>query len=146
MLSTNPQMRAAVDANPGMRELLSNPETLRQFMNPQTMQAAAQFQQRMSGQGGGQGGSGAPAAGDAVGMPDMSALMGMMGGGAFGGGGGGGGGFNGGVPPVADPETAYATQIEQLVSMGFFDRESNIRALQQTGGNVNAAVERLLGS
>ena len=143
MLSTNPQMRAAVDANPGMRELLSNPETLRQFMNPQTMQAAAQFQQMM---GGGQGGGGAPAVGDAGGMPDMSALMGMMGGGAFGGGGGGGGDFGGGVPPVADPETAYATQIEQLVSMGFFDRESNIRALQQTGGNVNAAVERLLGS
>jgi hypothetical protein len=28
--------------------------------------------------------------------------------------------------------------------MGFFDQESNIRALQATGGNVNAAVDRLL--
>jgi ubiquilin len=28
--------------------------------------------------------------------------------------------------------------------MGFFDREANIRHLQATGGNVNAAVERLL--
>jgi ubiquilin len=29
--------------------------------------------------------------------------------------------------------------------MGFFDTESNVRALTATGGNVNAAVERLLG-
>lgn len=29
--------------------------------------------------------------------------------------------------------------------MGFFDRESNLRALVATGGNVNAAVDRLLG-
>lgn len=28
--------------------------------------------------------------------------------------------------------------------MGFYDRDTNIRALQATGGNVNAAVERLL--
>jgi ubiquilin len=31
-----------------------------------------------------------------------------------------------------------------LQDMGFFDRDANIRALQATGGNVNAAVERLL--
>lgn len=29
--------------------------------------------------------------------------------------------------------------------MGFYDREANVRALVATGGNVNAAVERLLG-
>jgi hypothetical protein len=28
--------------------------------------------------------------------------------------------------------------------MGFYDQEANIRALQATGGNVNAAVDRLL--
>lgn len=28
--------------------------------------------------------------------------------------------------------------------MGFYDRPSNIQALQQTNGNVHAAVERLL--
>lgn len=31
-----------------------------------------------------------------------------------------------------------------LQDMGFFDQEANIRALQATGGNVNAAVDRLL--
>lgn len=36
------------------------------------------------------------------------------------------------------------TSAHLQVDMGFFDREANVRALQQTGGNVNAAVERLL--
>ena len=31
-----------------------------------------------------------------------------------------------------------------LQDMGFYDQEANIRALQATGGNVNAAVDRLL--
>lgn len=31
-------------------------------------------------------------------------------------------------------------------AMGFYDEQANIQALQATGGNVNAAVERLLGS
>ena len=61
------------------------------------------------------------------------------------GGGGGGLGF-GPPPPVANPEEAYATQLLQLQDMGFYDRAENIRALQSTGGNVNAAVERLLST
>ena len=48
------------------------------------------------------------------------------------------------LPPVADPETAFATQLSQLEGMGFVDRQRNIAALQRTGGNVEAAVERLL--
>ena len=44
------------------------------------------------------------------------------------------------------PEELYATQLLQLEEMGFFDRAENIRALRATNGNVNAAVERLLGS
>jgi hypothetical protein len=88
----------------------------------------------------------------AGGMPDLSALLGGMGAGAGGmpdlsamlGGMGVGAGFGGMVPPVADPETTYAAQLVQLQDMGFGDRPSNIRALQATSGNVNAAVERLL--
>ena len=29
-------------------------------------------------------------------------------------------------------------------AMGFYDAQANIRALQMTGGNVSAAVDRLL--
>mmetsp|Transcript_49685 Transcript_49685/g.82457 ORF Transcript_49685/g.82457 Transcript_49685/m.82457 type:complete len:403 (-) Transcript_49685:417-1625(-) len=46
--------------------------------------------------------------------------------------------------PVVSPEIRYSTQISQLCDMGFFDAEANLRALVATGGNVNAAVERLL--
>ena len=49
-------------------------------------------------------------------------------------------------PALAPPEQRFASQLEQLESMGFTDRASNIRALVATNGNVNAAVERLLGS
>ncbi len=34
--------------------------------------------------------------------------------------------------------------VFSLQDMGFYDRDSNIRALQATNGNVHAAVERLL--
>ena len=47
------------------------------------------------------------------------------------------------VPP-ADPATRFAPQLQQLQDMGFNDRERNIQALQQTGGNLNAAIDRLL--
>jgi len=48
------------------------------------------------------------------------------------------------VPPV-DPVVRYAAQLQQLQDMGFADQAANVRALQSSGGNVNAAVERLLG-
>ncbi|CAF1563373.1 unnamed protein product [Adineta ricciae] len=43
------------------------------------------------------------------------------------------------------PDQRYAVQLEQLVSMGFTNREANLQALTATMGDVNAAVERLLG-
>jgi ubiquilin len=84
----------------------------------------------------------APSGGGPLGgaaMPDMGALMGMLGGGGL-------GGLGGAPPPPANPEEAYASQLAQLQEMGFYDREANLRALLAAGGNVNAAVERLLSS
>lgn len=45
---------------------------------------------------------------------DINAVMERLGFGAGGGGFGGPAALGGGLPPVADPETAYATQLEQL--------------------------------
>lgn len=42
------------------------------------------------------------------------------------------------------PEARFQNQLAQLNDMGFFDADENIRALLATGGNVNAAIERLL--
>ncbi len=91
---------------------MSNPEQMRQMLNPQNMQAMIQMQQAVQQlQGSGlvpPGAGGLPGLGGAGG--DMSGLAALLGGG----GGGGFGGGGGGVPPVADPETAYASQLTQL--------------------------------
>ena len=47
--------------------------------------------------------------------------------------------------PPANPGQLYAAQLQTLTEMGFFDADANLRALVATGGNVQAAVERLLG-
>lgn len=44
------------------------------------------------------------------------------------------------------PEERYRTQLEQLATMGFMNREANLQALIATFGDVSAAVERLLQS
>ena len=43
------------------------------------------------------------------------------------------------------PEERFRSQLEQLREMGFYDPQANINALIATNGNVNAALERLLG-
>uniref|UniRef100_A0A7N6APE9 Ubiquilin-4 n=1 Tax=Anabas testudineus TaxID=64144 RepID=A0A7N6APE9_ANATE len=54
--------------------------------------------------------------------------------------GGGGGGS------TQTPEVRFQTQLDQLNAMGFINREANLQALIATGGDINAAIERLLGS
>jgi ubiquilin len=39
---------------------------------------------------------------------------------------------------------AYQDQLRQLNEMGFTDAQANIQALLMTGGNLQAAIERLL--
>ncbi len=43
-----------------------------------------------------------------------------------------------------DPKEKYKEQNKKLKEMGFINDELNIKALEKTGGNVDAAVERLL--
>uniref|UniRef100_A0AAX7TUT1 Ubiquilin-4 n=1 Tax=Astatotilapia calliptera TaxID=8154 RepID=A0AAX7TUT1_ASTCA len=57
----------------------------------------------------------------------------------FAGGGGGGG-------STQTPEVRFQSQLDQLNAMGFINREANLQALIATGGDINAAIERLLGS
>jgi hypothetical protein len=107
------------------------------MQNPQAMQ---QMMQMMNGgQGGGAanpfGGAGAGAGG----ANPFAALMG-----------GAGGGF--GAPPApaapADtrpPEEIYQSQLAQLNEMGFYEFDRNVSALRRSGGNVQGAIEYLLG-
>ncbi|KAK9514241.1 hypothetical protein VZT92_027721 [Zoarces viviparus] len=49
-------------------------------------------------------------------------------------------------PPsqLQTPEVRFQQQLDQLNTMGFIDRQANLQALIATGGDVNAAIERLL--
>ncbi|KAL8432851.1 hypothetical protein Efla_007694 [Eimeria flavescens] len=50
-------------------------------------------------------------------------------------------------PAAADtrpPEERFASQLQSLTDMGFIDRDANLAALQETDGDVNAAITRLL--
>ncbi|KIV81381.1 hypothetical protein PV11_03572 [Exophiala sideris] len=62
---------------------------------------------------------------------------------------GGAGGAGGAPAAPADnrpPEERYATQLQQLNDMGFFDFDRNVQALRRAGGNVNGAIEYLLSN
>jgi len=48
------------------------------------------------------------------------------------------------LPPQDPPEVRFRTQLDQLRDMGFPDQQANLAALLATGGNVQAAIERLL--
>jgi len=85
-----------------------------------------QLQQQMGGMGGMGGGLG--------GMGGFGGLGGL----------GGFGGFGQQPQQQGDPKEIYKSQLEQLSSMGFTNESVNIEALKATGGNVEAAVERLL--
>ncbi|XP_051999960.1 ubiquilin-4-like [Xyrauchen texanus] len=52
----------------------------------------------------------------------------------------------GGSALTQTPEVRFQQQLEQLSAMGFINREANLQALIATGGDINAAIERLLGS
>jgi ubiquilin len=41
-------------------------------------------------------------------------------------------------------EEKYASQLNSLEMMGFTNKQTNLDALKATGGNVEAAIERIL--
>ena len=173
MMSSNPQARQHFAAM-GFGDIDTNPQSLDRFVefisNPEILGMMNQMEEaveqmggesalgQMFASGGGGGGLGLPGAGagglpgfpppGAPGGPSVDQLAASLGGllGPGAGAGAGLGGFGGLEPPPADPATAYASQLQQLNDMGFWDREANIRVLVATRGNVNAAVERLLSS
>lgn len=168
MIAAQPELRSRL-AMMGMGDIETNPATMDRFLNimtsPESFEMMNTIEEAMAAGGGagglgalgglgGVGGAGAGVAGGGTDMMEQLAnfqrMMGGLGGAGIGGSlGGAGAGAAAGLglpPPPADPETAYADQLQQLNDMGFWDRESNVRVLVATGGNVNAAVERLLSA
>ena len=48
-------------------------------------------------------------------------------------------------PPQVPPQVLYSSQLSSMAEMGFADADANLRALVATGGNLDAAIARLLG-
>ncbi|KAK6003336.1 hypothetical protein QM012_001181 [Aureobasidium pullulans] len=109
------------------------------MQNPEMMRSAMNMMQNMYGgnNNSGAGGEGGAAAANPFGGMNPFAAFGGM---------GGMGGF--GAPQQQQdsrpPEEQYATQLQQLNAMGFYEFDRNVRALRMSGGSVEGAVEHLL--
>merc|ERR1719231_1214417 len=167
-MDADPRMRAMREANPQAAAMFSNPDFMRQMADPANLQAMMQLQQatrqlqdsglmpgmQMPGMGmfgpplgqnngtsGTQSSSESNSSGstssttstNAGGNFDLANMFSMLGNQS------GGQGTSTGGSTQVPPEQMYETQLQKLEEMGFTDRSANIRALQQTGGNVNAA-------
>ncbi|XP_053289040.1 ubiquilin-4 [Pleuronectes platessa] len=161
MMPGNSPMQQLLEQNPNVSRMFNNPEFMRQLQNPETLstmsnprvrQALEQIQQGLqilqtevpgfvsSVPTGGltvppaTGSSVPPQNSPSADLPpgsipsqQMQQILQM---------------FSGGGATV--PEARFQQQLDQLNAMGFINREANLQALIATGGDVNAAVERLL--
>lgn len=147
-ITSNPEMfRALLASEPGFRELpqemqneMLQPEYLQSiaeaFSNPQLYARIVAEAQREFG--GAEGAVNQPPATQAE-VDQLNAVLSQMSRSGF--------NPNQPAPPTAStepPEVRFQSQLAQLNEMGFWDPEENIRVLLQTGGNVAAAIERLL--
>uniref|UniRef100_A0A8U7NMK0 Ubiquilin 1 n=1 Tax=Corvus moneduloides TaxID=1196302 RepID=A0A8U7NMK0_CORMO len=161
----NPQLQEQMRQQlPTFLQQMQNPDTLSAMSNPRAMQALLQIQQGLQTLAteapglipgfnpglGGVGSSGAPTAStvpSSVSTENTSPASGTAEPGhqqfvhqmlqAL-------AGAN--TQQLQNPEVRFQQQLEQLSAMGFLNREANLQALIATGGDINAAIERLLGS
>lgn len=139
-ISSNPQLlRSLVESSPLLQpmmaqnqmfnQMLNNPELLRTMMRPGMLQAGLQMHQAMQEQQRNQGDPNSQQSD--VFNPLLSQ------------------GFPGFTFPTPQmdtrqPEERFATQLQSLQEMGFTNREANIEALTAVGGDISAAITRLL--
>ncbi|BBM99682.1 ubiquilin [Marchantia polymorpha subsp. ruderalis] len=144
VMNMQPHLRSLLNGNPQFREMMQSPDFIRQISSPESLQQMLQVQQAVLSQlqgrqqAGGTPGQPGATPGANAGLPDLSSLLSMF------------GGLGSTLPTnntevnAIPPEQLYEAQLSQLQDMGFYDTQENIRALAATGGNVHAAVERLL--
>ncbi|XP_040853795.1 ubiquilin-2 isoform X2 [Ochotona curzoniae] len=165
LFTANPQLQEQMRPQlPAFLQQMQNPDTLSAMSNPRAMQALMQIQQGLQtlateapglipsftpGVGApGSTGSGAPTGGSVPSTapsettsptsepgPNQQFIQQMV------------QALAGANPPqLPNAEVRFQQQLEQLNAMGFLNREANLQALIATGGDINAAIERLLGS
>jgi ubiquilin len=130
-------------ANPiaeAARNLMQNPEAMRAAMQMMgTMNGSSPSANPFAAMGGAQ-----PPSNTGTSSPPAANPFAAL----FGPGGGFGSGMGFGAPPPQDnrpPEEVYESQLRQLNEMGFYEFERNVAALRRSGGNVQSAIDFLLG-
>jgi ubiquilin len=119
VLAMNPMAQQLMQQDPMMAQLVHSPEFVQALSDPALVQSLLQMPPPAGGPG-----SPSPSPGFA---PAFSPYLAPA-----------------SVPPAqVRPEVLYQNQLVQLRDMGFVDGEKNIAALIATGGNLQAAVERL---
>ncbi|XP_042189413.1 ubiquilin-4 isoform X3 [Callorhinchus milii] len=160
LFAGNPQLQDQMRQQiPNFLQQMQNPETLSAMSNPRAMQALLQIQQGLQtlateapgllpgqvnspGEFGttassttdstsATGGLGTTEAGQQHFVQQMLQAL---------------AGANSQQTMTPNPEVRFQQQLDQLSAMGFLNREANLQALIATGGDINAAIERLLGS
>nr|XP_021509965.1 ubiquilin-1 isoform X1 [Meriones unguiculatus] len=163
LFAGNPQLQEQMRQQlPTFLQQMQNPDTLSAMSNPRAMQALLQIQQGLqtlateapglipgftgvgaAGNSGGSSGTNAPntapsentsPTGGAAEPGHQQFIQQML------------QALAGVNPQLQSPEVRFQQQLEQLSAMGFLNREANLQALIATGGDINAAIERLLGS
>ncbi|KAI8578125.1 hypothetical protein K450DRAFT_248224 [Umbelopsis ramanniana AG] len=120
IISTNPHLSSM---GPEIRQMMQSPEFRQMISNPDTIRQMAQMSSAMQEQ---QGSAAAPPFNPfaAFGNPMLQQ--------------------NTSAPTDnRPPEERFQVQLQQLNEMGLWDAAKNIRALQTTNGDVNAAIEIL---
>jgi len=170
MINSNPMARQMMESNPQMRDMFRDPTFVQMMSDPQTLRSMIQMQRMFGGgaaapaaaSGGASAGSAAsssaapainpfsffgnlPAAAPASSNSSSSSSGSANPYAALFGAGSGSSGLGAAANSEVRPEIIYRDQLAQLNSMGFTDYEANINALIQTGGDLQAAINRLLG-
>jgi len=140
IISTNPQLSSM---GPEIRQMMQSPEFRQMISNPDTIRQMAQMSSAMQSMGMAPGGGfGSPFGGQSTDQQQQQAPP-----------------FNPfaafGSPMLQNaaaptdnrpPEERFQVQLQQLNEMGLWDAAKNIRALQATNGDVNAAIEMLFSN
>lgn len=149
MTEQNPHLQQMRAQNPAAAAMFSNPDTMREMMNPNNLRAMMQIQQGMQSLQGNSNllqnlpgiqpppTSGAPGTADLNNL-DFSQLLTQLQNTSM---------SSPAIPTPAStvpPEERYRVPLQSLIDMGFGNREQNLRILQQAHGNVNRAVELIL--
>ncbi|KAJ1610173.1 DSK2 like protein [Cryptosporidium canis] len=138
ILYSNPMFAQLSANNPMLDQMLNNPEMMRMMLNPQTIQSVLSSNNIINTNPSQLSSSnGLPSTSQLSGLlnnPNIASMLsGMM------------NEANRGVNNApTPPQQMYAAQLNQLRDMGFIDADASLSALQETGGDINAAINKLL--